>query len=139
MIGGDALYNTDLLKQGGAALNGAIISVPWHFADSKNKNFALLARDLWGIDVNWRTAMSYDAVQVLRMGRSIGKIDPNSGLAGRVMLAKALAAEDFKVSGATGEIRFLSSGDRNSNVVLLQIVPDSKSGAGYDFAPVNRF
>ena len=139
IIGGDALYNTDLLKQGGAALNGAVISVPWHFADSKNQNFAVLARDLWGIDVNWRTAMSYDAVQVLRMGRSIGKIAPSSGQAGRVMLAKTLAGEDFKVGGATGEIRFLASGDRNSNVVLLQIVPDTQSGAGYDFAPINRF
>jgi ABC-type branched-subunit amino acid transport system substrate-binding protein/tRNA A-37 threonylcarbamoyl transferase component Bud32 len=139
LIGGDALYNTDLLKQDGAALSGAIISVPWHFADSKNQNFALLAKDLWGIDVNWRTAMSYDAAQVLRMGRSIGKIAPYSGQAGRVMLAKTLAGADFKVSGATGEIRFLSSGDRNSNVVLLQIVPDSKSGTGYDFVPVERF
>ncbi len=139
MIGGDALYNTDLLKQGGAALSGTIISVPWHFADTKNQNFALLARDLWGIDVNWRTAMSYDAVQVLRVGRSIGKIAPSSGQAGRVMLAKALAAEDFKVSGATGEIRFLSSGDRNSNVVLVQIVPNTQSGAGYDFVPISRF
>ena len=83
--------------------------------------------------------MSYDAVQVLRMGRSISKIAPSNGQAGRVMLAKTLAREDFKVSGATGEIRFLSSGDRNSNVVLLQIVPDSKSGAGYDFAPISRF
>ncbi len=139
IIGGDALYNTDLLKQGGAALNGAVISVPWHFADSKSQNFALLAKNLWGIDVNWRTAMSYDAVQVLRLGRSIGKIAPSSGQAGRVMLAKTLAGADFKVSGATGEIRFLSSGDRNSNVVLLQIVPDTQSGAGYDFVPVSRF
>jgi len=78
-------------------------------------------------------------VQVLRLGRSIGKIAPNSGLAGRVMLAKTLAGSDFKVSGATGEIRFLSSGDRNSNIVFLQFVPDSRSGAGYNFAPVNRF
>ncbi|MEG4283509.1 ABC transporter substrate-binding protein [Microcoleus sp. A006_D1] len=139
IIGGDALYNTDLLKQGGAALNRAVISVPWHFADSKNQNFVELARNLWGIDVNWRTAMSYDAVQVLRLGRSIGKIAPSSGQAGRVMLAKTLAGADFKVSGATGEIRFLSSGDRNSNVVLLQIVPDTQSGASYDFAPVSRF
>ena len=139
IIGGDALYNTDLLKQSGADLNGTIISVPWHFADSKNKNFVELSKNLWGIDVNWRTAMSYDAVQVLRLGRSIGKIAPNSGSAGRVMLAKTLAGSDFKVSGATGEIRFLSSGDRNSNIVFLQFVPDARSGAGYNFAPVNRF
>ncbi|MEG3878660.1 ABC transporter substrate-binding protein [Microcoleus sp. herbarium7] len=139
IIGGDALYNTDLLKQDGASLNGTIISVPWHFADSKNQNFALLARDLWGIDVNWRSAMSYDAVQVLRLGRSIGKIAPNSGIGGRVMLAKTLADPDFKVSGATGEVKFLPSGDRNSNVVLLQVVPDTESGTGYDFMPVDRF
>ena len=139
IIGGDALYNTDLLKQGGVDLNGTVISVPWHFDDSKNQKFVELSKNLWGIDVNWRTAMSYDAVQVLRMGRSIGKIAPSSGQAGRVMLAKTLAGEDFKVSGATGEIRFLASGDRNSNVVLLQIVPNTQSGAGYDFAPINRF
>ena len=139
MIGGDALYNTDFLKQDGASLNGTIISVPWHFADSKNQNFALSARNLWGIDVNWRSAMGYDAVQVLRVGRSIGQIAPNSGAAGRVMLAKALANPDFKVNGATGEVRFLPSGDRNSNVVLLQVVPDTKSGMGYDFMPVDRF
>ena len=139
MIGGDALYNTDLLKQSGADLNGTVISVPWHFADTKNKNFVELSKNLWGIDANWRTAMSYDAVQVLRLGRSIGKIAPNSGLAGRVLLAKTLAGSDFKVRGATGEIRFLSSGDRNSNVVLLQVVPDARSGAGYNFAPVNQF
>ena len=139
MIGGDALYNTDLLKQSGADLNGTVISVPWHFADTKNKNFVELSKNLWGIDANWRTAMSYDAVQVLRLGRSIGKIAPNSGLAGRVMLAKTLAGSDFKVSGATGEIRFLSSGDRNSNIVFLQFVPDSRSASGYNFAPVNRF
>jgi ABC-type branched-subunit amino acid transport system substrate-binding protein/tRNA A-37 threonylcarbamoyl transferase component Bud32/DNA-binding winged helix-turn-helix (wHTH) protein len=139
IIGGDALYNTDLLKQDGASLNGMIISVPWHFADSKNQNFAVSARNLWGIDVNWRSAMSYDAVQVLRMGRSIGKIAPNSGQAGRVMLAKTLANSDFKVNGATGEVRFLPSGDRNSKVILLQVVPDPKSGTGYDFMPVDRF
>jgi ABC-type branched-subunit amino acid transport system substrate-binding protein/tRNA A-37 threonylcarbamoyl transferase component Bud32 len=139
IIGGDALYNTDLLKQDGASLKGMIISVPWHFADSKNQNFAVSARNLWGIDVNWRSAMSYDAVQVLRMGRSIGKIAPNSGEAGRVMLAKTLANPDFKVNGATGEVRFLPSGDRNSNVVLLQVVPDTESGTGYDFRPVDRF
>jgi len=75
----------------------------------------------------------------LRMGRSIGKIAPNSGEAGRVMLAKTLAGSDFKVNGATGEIRFLSSGDRNSNIVLLQVVPDTQSAGGYNFAPVNRF
>ncbi|NJK66019.1 MAG: ABC transporter substrate-binding protein [Microcoleus sp. SU_5_3] len=139
IIGGDALYNTDLLKQDGASLNGTIISVPWHFADSKNQNFALSARNLWGIDVNWRSAMSYDAVQVLRMGRSIGKITPNSGEAGRVMLAKTLANSDFKVNGATGEVKFLPSGDRNSNVIMLQVVPDTESVTGYDFRPVNRF
>lgn len=139
IIGGDALYNTDLLKQGGADLNGTVISVPWHFADSENQKFVELSKNLWGINVNWRTAMSYDAVQVLLRGRSIGKIAPNSGEAGRVMLASTLAGSDFKVSGATGEIRFLSSGDRNSNIVLLQVVPDTQSAGGYNFTPLNRF
>ncbi|MCU0546683.1 MAG: ABC transporter substrate-binding protein [Oscillatoriaceae cyanobacterium Prado104] len=139
VIGGDALYNTDLLKEGGSILNGAIISVPWHFAASKNPNFVTSARSLWGIDVNWRAAMSYDAVQVLRMGRSIGQITPKSGQQGRVILAETLTNSNFKVSGASGEIRFLSTGDRNSNVVLLQVAPNPQSVAGYDFVPLPNF
>jgi ABC-type branched-subunit amino acid transport system substrate-binding protein/serine/threonine protein kinase len=139
VIGGDAMYNTDLLKEGAASLKGAVISVPWHFAASKNQTFVTSARSLWGIDVNWRAAMSYDAMQVLRMARSIGKVTPKSGQKGRIVLAQTLANSDFKVSGASGEIKFLSTGDRNSNVVLLQIVPDPKSVTGYDFMPINRF
>ncbi|NJL67245.1 MAG: hypothetical protein HC894_11565 [Microcoleus sp. SM1_3_4] len=57
-------------------MQGTIIPVPWHFAASKNQNFTASARSLWGINVNWRAAMSYDAVEVLRVGRSIGQITP---------------------------------------------------------------
>ncbi|NJR23454.1 MAG: ABC transporter substrate-binding protein [Richelia sp. CSU_2_1] len=138
VIGGDAMYNTDLLKEGGASLQGTIIPVPWHFAASKNQNFTASARSLWGINVNWRAAMSYDAVEVLRVGRSIGQITPKSGQQGRVILAQTLTDYNFKVSGASGEIKFLSTGDRNSNVVLLQIASDPQSAAGYDFVPLQR-
>ncbi|MGL5063941.1 MAG: protein kinase domain-containing protein [Microcoleus sp.] len=137
VIGGDAMYNTDLLKEGGASLKGAVIAVPWHFAASKNQNFVAAARSLWGIDANWRAAMSYDAVQVLRMGKSSGQITPKSGQQGRVTLAQTLTDTNFKVSGASGEIKFLSTGDRNSNVVLLQIAPAPQAAAGFDFVPLN--
>ncbi|MBD1830322.1 hypothetical protein NDI47_05130 [Microcoleus vaginatus GB1-A2] len=45
-------------------------------------------------------------------------------------MAKTLANSDFKVNRATGEVKFLLSGDRHSNVILLQVVPDTQSDTG---------
>ncbi|MEG5066528.1 hypothetical protein QUB33_23215 [Microcoleus sp. B3-A4] len=41
-----------------------------------------------------------------------------------------MANSDFKVNGATGEVKFLPCGDRHSNVILLEVVPDTQSDRG---------
>ncbi|MEG4986372.1 hypothetical protein QUB08_11460 [Microcoleus sp. BR0-C5] len=41
-----------------------------------------------------------------------------------------MANSDFKVNGATGEVKFLLSGDRHCNVIFLQVVPDTQSDTG---------
>jgi ABC-type branched-subunit amino acid transport system substrate-binding protein len=46
---------------------------------------------------------------------------------------KYLSNPNFSVSGATGKIEFLPSGDRNSQAYLLKVQPDSQS---YKFVPL---
>jgi branched-chain amino acid transport system substrate-binding protein len=72
--------------------------------------------------------MAYDATQAL-----IAAIKRNPTRQG---VQEALSASDFSASGASGEIRFLPSGDRNRAVQLVKIEKGSRSGFGYDFVPI---
>lgn len=136
LLGGDAVYKIESLQQGGSALNGMILSVPWHPLKSADPQFVKTASSLWGGDVNWRTALSYDALQAIRAARSAGNVKPQSGIQGRIALAKALGNPSFAAKGTTGAINFLPSGDRNSSVILVKIQPGSRSATGYDFVPL---
>lgn len=63
LMGGDELYNADILIQGGEAIAGIILAVPWSF--SPNDPFAQDAIDSWKGRVSWRTATAYDATKAL--------------------------------------------------------------------------
>jgi branched-chain amino acid transport system substrate-binding protein len=107
-----------------------VLAVPWHPRQS-NPQFAQAAAQLWGGDINWRTALSYDALQVLQAAAK-GNLT-----AARPALAEALGASGFSATGATGAISFLPSGDRNSTVTLVRVQPGQRSGTGFDFVPFN--
>lgn len=136
ILAGDAFYTIDSLRQGGKALNGTVLSVPWHPLRSTNPSFVQTASKLWGGDVNWRSALSYDAMQVIRAARSVGKVTPQAGVQGRSDLDKALTRSGFSAKGVTGAISFLPSGDRNSQVLLVKVQPGNRSGTGLDFVPI---
>ena len=127
IVAGDDVYQLDTLKVGGDT-EGMVVAVPWHILANSNSNFKQAATKLWGGDVNWRTAMAYDATQAL-----IGAIAENPTRAG---VQQALSASNFSVEGATGLVKFLPSGDRNQAVQLVTIEPGTRSGQGYDFVPV---
>jgi len=135
LIAGDAFYRIESLQQGGQALNGLILPVQWHPLKSSTSQFSQTGSTLWGGDINWRSAMGYDALSALRSARSLGNIGPNSGVEGRVTLAQALVRSNFTANGASEEIRFLPSGDRNGQVMLVKVQPGSRSRTGYDFVP----
>jgi branched-chain amino acid transport system substrate-binding protein len=73
--------------------------------------------------------MAYDAVQVLAEG-----IRTNPSRQG----IQQTLTNNFEVEGATGRIRFLSSGDRNQPMQLVIVQPGNRSGYGYDFVPVEE-
>lgn len=130
ILAGDSLYSPKVLQIGGATAVGMVVAVPWDLLSDLQAPFAQGSRRLWGGDVNWRTAMSYDAARVLMAGL---QAEPS-----RTGIEQALRTPEFAVEGATGTVRFLPSGDRNQAAQLVEVKPGNRSGYGYDFYPAGR-
>lgn len=129
LLGGDSLYNPKILEVGGTSALGLVVAVPWHILDQPQAPFAESSRQLWGGDVSWRTAMTYDATQALIKALEISPT--------REGIQTTLQAAGFKTAGATQPVRFFASGDRNQPSQLAKVVEGSRSGYGYDFVPVD--
>lgn len=132
LLGGDDVYTPKVLKEGAEDSVGMVVAIPWHISASQT-NFPNTSRQLWRADVNWRTAMSYDATIALIEGL---KNNPS-----REGLAQTLHLQDFTAkSAATGGVKF-KSGDRDREIQLVEIQanPQSRSKTGYDFEPVREY
>ncbi len=130
MVGGDSVYNPKTLEMGGAAVRDLVVAVPWHIEADPTARFVATSRQQWRGDVNWRTAMAYDAVKAWHT--ALGLTLPPT----RAGLVAALRTPGFQAVGATGVVRFLPSGDRNRPMQLVRVVPGHRSGFGFDFVPV---
>jgi branched-chain amino acid transport system substrate-binding protein len=128
LLGGDSLYNAEILQTVGADAVGMVIAAPWNRDANPDSTFPAAARQLWGGDVSWRTALAYDAVLALAAG-----LQENATRSG---VQQALSASAFTTSGASGIVQFLPSGDRNRAAQLVLIEQGPVSGYGYDFVPV---
>ncbi|MEN9230355.1 MAG: ABC transporter substrate-binding protein [Thermostichus sp. DG02_5_bins_236] len=130
LLGGDVLFSFNTLQQGGATVEGLVVAVPWHPDVPRNREFAQAAAQLWGGQVNWRTALAYDATRVFLQAFSLGSTNRSAVLA-------SLGNPSFLLSdGASGQVRFLPSGDRDAPNVLVRVQPGNRSGTGYDFVPL---
>ncbi|MEB3181518.1 MAG: ABC transporter substrate-binding protein [Nostocaceae cyanobacterium] len=130
VLGGDDVYSIKTLEIGREAAIDMVIAVPWHIQANNQSDFTQTSRDLWGADVNWRTATAYDATKAL-----ITALERNPSRGG---VKQALLAPDFSTIGASGKINFLPSGDRNGTVQLVKIVRGERSRTGYDFVPISQ-
>jgi len=63
ILGATTWYGADVLKAGGAALEGLIISAPWFAGAPNSKKFSQEAEKIWKGQVSWRTLTSYEATQ----------------------------------------------------------------------------
>ncbi|MDZ7958293.1 MAG: ABC transporter substrate-binding protein [Aulosira sp. DedQUE10] len=127
LLGGDDVYAPTILKRGGEAAVGLAVAVAWHIDGNPGTQFSSKSQQLWQGKVNWRTATSYDAAKAL-----IAAIERGSTRSG---VQQALSAQDFSASGASGVVKFLTSGDRNGSIQLVEVRP-SKSSGTYDFVPL---
>ncbi|MEN9203465.1 MAG: ABC transporter substrate-binding protein [Thermostichus sp. DG_1_6_bins_120] len=129
LLGGDVLFSLNTLQQGGAAVEGLVVAVPWHPDVPRNREFAQAAAQLWGGQVSWRTALAYDATRAFLQALESG--------ATRTAVLSALGSPNFLLNnGASGQVRFLPSGDRDAPNVLVRVQPGNRSGTGYDFVPL---
>lgn len=129
LIGGDDLYHPRALKEGAANAEGLVVAVPWHVLSDPDSQFVTGSRQLWGADVSWRTAMAYDAIASL--GTAVMTNPSREGI------RTALQEAGFSADGATGDVHFLPSGDRNRAAQLVQIQAGNRSGLGFDFIPID--
>lgn len=128
ILGGDSAYTSKTLQVGRENAVGMVLAVPWHIFADPSSQFPKRSAKLWGGDVNWRTALAYDATQAIATGLKQS--------ATRTGLQKALSSPSFSAPGAAGQVQFQPSGDRNSAAILVKVSPGNRSGSGYDFTPI---
>jgi ABC-type branched-subunit amino acid transport system substrate-binding protein len=143
IVGGNTLYSRSLLASleqmavaGSFPLTRFVVAVDWHPLERNNPNpkFIQETRDLWKGDVGWRTATTYDAAQVLITG--VEKLLQSNTEPTRQKLQEILADENFRTSGATGDIQFAGSNRLNPNASLLKVIKKC-GGNGYSFVPLD--
>jgi branched-chain amino acid transport system substrate-binding protein len=135
LFGSPTLYTLDTLKLGQKDIVGLVLPAYWHPTAFANDNFYLKAKELWGKDIGitWRTAMSYDATQVIIEGL---KRIPSTLQSSRGELQKIISHAEFEIEGATGKVEFMSSGERpGRETFLLEVCSGTESGVGFDFVP----
>ena len=124
LLSSATLYTSQILE-GKGTIENLVLPVLWH--PSTHPDFAKRATAYWNGTVNWRTATAYDATQALI--RAIAMNSP----ATRENIQSTLRSGSFSAIGAGSEIRFLSTGDRSSKAILVQI---KAKGSTYEFVPV---
>jgi branched-chain amino acid transport system substrate-binding protein len=128
LMSNSTLYTIETLKSGQAEANEMVLAAPWHPGTIPDNPFPSNAKKYWGGDVNWRTALAYDATQAIIAG--LKQDNTRKGV------QQALSKSDFSANGAAGKIEFLPSGDRKAPSILVKIQPGESSATGYDFAPL---
>lgn len=141
LLGGNDLYTIDLLKdmqeldrkkKSLENPNDMVLAVPWAIDKNKTTEFVQDSQKLWGGDVDWQTAMAYDATQAF-----IQAIETNPQ-ATRETVKEALSNPKFIVKNGTNQKFQFNGRDRDNIVRLVQIKKskESRSGTGYDFVEI---
>ena len=128
MLGGDSMYKPQTLQVVGQNAVDLVLSVPWHILGNTNSAFPAAARRLWGGDVNWRTAMAYDATKSL--SAAIANNPSRQGI------QQTISDSNNSLEGESRKVKFLASGDRSQSVQLVTVRPGNRSPFGYDFVPM---
>ncbi|MBW4617656.1 MAG: AAA-like domain-containing protein [Desmonostoc vinosum HA7617-LM4] len=129
LFGSPTLYTYETVLSG-KVFNNLVIPVFWHPDSISDRTFPDNARKLWGGNVNWRTAMAYDA--------TISIIEGLKGSPTREGLQKKLSSPRFSINGATRKIKFQQWGDRkDGKAFLVKVRQDNTSPSGYNFTPLN--
>lgn len=107
--------NTFQTLQAGYVVSGLTLVTPWQSSlDIQPNSFADRSQKIWGGQVSWRTAMSYDAGMAVVVG-----LQQSNGT--RQGLQAALHQPQFSTEGASGKVTFLPTGDRVLAPTIAQV------------------
>lgn len=107
-IGGNAFNAAGVVKEAGAAMEGALSATPWFLAmdHPKNVEFVRKYRDRFKSDPDWLAAQTYDAVYLVKQAILNAKITKSDSTAqARTKLRDSLAAIK-SYDGVLGRIEF---------------------------------
>ncbi|NET70196.1 MAG: ABC transporter substrate-binding protein [Sphaerospermopsis sp. SIO1G2] len=114
LLGVDTLYSYDTLLKGDQAVEGMILSVPWFRETPAAKDFAQKSAEIWGGNISWRTATSYDATQAF-----ITALSPN---ASRTKILENLQTVKLQANETSGDsLQFTEERERQSEPVFVEI------------------
>ena len=128
LLAGDDVYTPKTLQIAGELGQGMVLAIPWHIQSNPESEFAQVSKQLWGGEVNWRTAMAYDAARAL-----VAAIDRRPT---RIGVQQALSNSNFSTPGADGSIHFVPSGDRLKDIQLVTIKLSDRNSFGYEYQPI---
>lgn len=112
LLGGDALYTSTTLVEGGEAVRGLVVVVPWYA--QAGTSYADTAEKRWIGQISWRTASGFDATQAL-----ITTLQ--QGAASRSDVLRRLRSVNLSASQTSGdELQFLPNGDRTQEPLLVE-------------------
>ncbi|MEH1802851.1 MAG: ABC transporter substrate-binding protein [Nostoc sp.] len=121
LLAGSTLYNQKILQDGGNAIKGLVLTVPWFYQIPQAKDFSTAAEKLWGGPVSWRTATSYDATQAIL--KAIKASFPNPS---RETILQKLPQVNLSRRETSGDILQFKNGERQSQPILIQVVEKGK-------------
>lgn len=107
-IGGNAFNAAGVVKEAGAAMEGALSATPWFMAmkHPKNVEFVKKYRDKYKADPDWLAAQTYDAVHIVKQALLAAKISKSDSVGvARGKLRDSLAAIKT-YDGVLGKIEF---------------------------------
>lgn len=122
LLGNSTLYTIKTLEAG-KQMENVTLSIPW--TPQKSPQFSTSARQLWGGDVTWRTASSYDAIRAIIEGLKNNQT--------REGLQQALSNSSFVANTPNGAVKFLPNGDRKGTGIIVQVKPSTTHQTGYEF------
>ncbi|MBD2528491.1 AAA-like domain-containing protein [Nostoc flagelliforme FACHB-838] len=133
MLGADALYNPEILRSGGEAVEGLVLVVPWFAEEDTSRPFADEAKKRWGGQISWRTATTYDATQAFIKAISMSN-NPT-----RQTVLKNLKSVNLSSKETSGyPLYFDNKGDRQQEPVLVKVErnPGAPFESGFMFKQV---
>ncbi|MGK7952304.1 MAG: ABC transporter substrate-binding protein [Xenococcaceae cyanobacterium] len=132
LLGGDVMYSPKTLELGAENVIDMVLGAFWHIDADLNSQFSLKSKKLWGAEVNWISAMAYDATKALIQALQL-QSNPN-----RIGVKQVLSNSDFVASGASNSVSFLPSGNRaQPKIQLVKIFKERESKTGYSFEPIS--